>query len=255
MKQCVITGAAEGIGRALAERYAQAGYAVTGIDINAEQAQRTAAAIRAAGGTIRFLPADLSERAECARVAGELAAGPPLDVLIHNAGISAVGRFGRVDLERQRAVLALNLAAPMLLTNDLLGLQHITAGGSLVFIASLACFTGYPGAAAYAASKDGLAAYARSLRVGLGRRGIHVLTVYPGPTRTAHARRYSPDNRREQRRMAPERLAAAILESQRSRRRTLIPGWGNRLFAALGLLAPRLTEALLERTLLDKLDG
>lgn len=255
MKQCVITGAAEGIGRALAERYARAGYAVTGIDINAEQAERTAAAIRATGGTIRFLLADLASAAECARVAGELAAAPPLDVLVHNAGISAVGRFGQVDPERQRAVLALNLAAPMLLTNDLLKRQHIANGGSLVFIASLSCFTGYPGAAAYAASKAGLAAYARSLRVDLARRGIHVLTVYPGPTRTAHARRYSPDNRREHRRMPPDRLAAAILASQQARRRILIPGWGNRLFAALGLIAPSLTEALLERTLLNKLEG
>ncbi|MDQ6613078.1 MAG: SDR family NAD(P)-dependent oxidoreductase, partial [Gemmatimonadota bacterium] len=121
----------------------------------------------------------------------------------------------------------------------------------LVFISSLSHFVGYPGAATYAASKDGLHAYASSLSAST--RSLRVLTVYPGPTRTAHARRYSPDNTRETRRMPPDRLALAILGAVQQRRRTLIPGAANRMFALLGVSARGLTNILMRRALFDKL--
>jgi hypothetical protein len=142
----------------------------------------------------------------------------------------------------------------MVLTAGLLRAERIARGGSFVFISSLSRFVSYPGAVVYAASKDGLAAYARSLAAPLARQGIHVLTVYPGPTRTAHARRYSPDNRREQRRMPPERLAVLIYAAVQARRRVLIPGAGNKLFAVLGRYAPGLVEQVVRKTILDRLD-
>ena len=99
-----------------------------------------------------------------------------------------------------------------------------------------------------------MAAYARSIRVGLAASGMRVLTVYPGPTRTAHARRYSPDNRREARRMPPEVLAAHVLAAVQAGQHTLIPGNGNRAFAQLARLAPGLADFAMRKTLLDKLD-
>jgi short-subunit dehydrogenase len=150
-------------------------------------------------------------------------------------------------------VLDVNLRAPLQLTAGLLRAGLLAPGATLVSIASLAVFTGYPGAAVYAASKAGLAAYARSLRVALAGRGLRVLTVYPGPTRTAHARRYSPDNRREHRRMPPERLAGLLAAAVTRGAATLIPGPANRLVAIIGRLAPALTEAAMRWTILDKL--
>ncbi|NJN81280.1 MAG: hypothetical protein HC802_02645 [Caldilineaceae bacterium] len=88
----------------------------------------------------------------------------------------------------------------------------------------------------------------------LARSGLHVLTVYPGPTRTEHARRYSPDNRREARRMAPERVAHEIYQATCRKQRTLIPGAGNRLSASVGQLMPGLTESIMRRALLDRID-
>jgi hypothetical protein len=111
----------------------------------------------------------------------------------------------------------------------------------------------YPGAAVYAASKDGLASYARSVGVALASPGIHVLTVYPGPTRTAHARRYSPDNSREARRMAPDVLAAAVVLAVQRRRRVLVPGLGNQLFAVVGRWLPPLAEWVMIEMLWKKL--
>lgn len=251
MKQCVITGAADGIGRALALHFGAAGYAITGIDHDRLRVAQTQAELRSAGISAQFIDADLADPAAIERVVAQLAAGPPLDVTIHNAGINAVGRFGQLDLARQHTVLDVNLLAPLLLTSALLRERHIAQAGSLVFISSLSHFVGYPGAAVYAATKDGLASYARSLAI--ARPELHVLTVFPGPTRTAHARRYSPDNRREQRRMAPEQLAALIYGAVQRRRRVLIPGRANQLVAAVGRILPPLTTWLMRKTILEKL--
>lgn len=251
MKQCAITGAADGIGRALALRFAAAGYAITGIDVDPGRAAQTTAEIAAAGGMARFILADLAQEATLAGVVADLAAGPPSDVFIHNAGISAAGPFERLPLAAQMAVLDVNLVAPLQLTAGLLRAGGISRSGSVVFVSSLSYFVSYPGASVYAASKDGLAAYARSLRV--AEPALHVLTVYPGPTRTAHARRYSPDNSREARRMPPEKLAELIYRAVQRRQKRLIPGWGNRLFALLGSLLPGLVEPVMRRSLYDKL--
>jgi short-subunit dehydrogenase len=109
----------------------------------------------------------------------------------------------------------------------------------------------YPGAAVYAATKDGLAHYARSLQ--MARPAGYTLVVFPGPTRTAHARRYSPDNSREHTRMAPERLAAVVFQAAQARRARLAPGAVNQLFALAGHLAPRLMEAAMRRAIFEKL--
>lgn len=253
MRYCAITGAADGIGRALARRFAAAGYAIIGMDRDAERSERTRAELVRSGAIAAFLHTDLAGSAAVAVLLDRLAAGPPIDILIHNAGISAVCPFAMSDINQQQAVLDVNLQAPLLLTAGLLRQNQIARGGALVYISSLSRFISYPGAAGYAASKDGLAAYARSLEIALAPRGIHVLTVYPGPTRTAHARRYSPDNRREHQRMPPERLADLIYRALLARRRTLIPGVGNQLFAALGTYLPWLAAYAMRKTLFDKL--
>jgi short-subunit dehydrogenase len=252
-RHCVVTGGADGIGRAVAERYARAGYAITIIDRDAGRAAAVCQAIRAGGGAAGSICADLAQRDAAPAVLRQLAALPCADIVVHSAGISAVGHFAGLPFARQQAVLDVNLRAPMQLTAGLLRAGLLAPGATLVFIASLAVFTSYPGAAVYAASKDGLAAYARSLRAALAGRGLRVLTVYPGPTRTAHARRYSPDNRREHRRMPPEQLAGLLAAAVTRGAATLIPGPANRLVATIGRLAPALTEAAMRWTILDRL--
>ena len=252
-RHCVVTGGADGIGRAVAERYARAGYTVTIIDHDAERAAEVCRAIRSAGGIAGSIRADLAQGEEIPELLRQLTALPPADVCVHSAGISAVGRFAESQLTRQQVVLDVNLRAPVQLTAGVLRARLLAPGATLVYIASLSVFTSYPGAAVYAASKDGLAAYARSLRAALAGRGVHVLTVYPGPTRTAHARRYSPDNRREGRRMPPEQLAELLYAAVARRDAALVPGFANRLIAAVGRIAPALTEELMRRTILDKL--
>lgn len=252
MTHCVITGAADGIGRALAGRFARTGVSVVGVDVDADRAAQTRVDLERKGGTVSFVVADLGTEEGIDRAVEALCGGPAIDVLVYNAGISAVGRFPEVRIDRQRAVIDLNLTAPMVLTAELLKEDQLAPGATLVFVSSLSHFVSYPGAAAYAASKTGLASYARSLSAALA--DLHVLTVFPGPTRTAHARRYSPDNSREHRRMPPEALADRIYRAVVARKRVLIPGVGNRVFATLGLWFPRVTEWAMRRAILDQLN-
>jgi short-subunit dehydrogenase len=249
----VVTGAAEGIGRALLDRLAASGYPVIGVDVNAggmaQAVQELAAGGRSAAGCI----GDLGDAAGVRQLANELVGGPDIEILVHNAGINHVAPFGSSDLARQVAVLDINLRAPLQLTAALLAAHQIRRGGTIVFVSSLSHFAGYPGAAVYAASKDGLASYARSLALALAPAGIHVVIVYPGPTRTAHARRYSPDNRREARRMPPEQVASAVMAAITRRRRVVIPGAANRAFALFGRWFPGLAARGMKRAIYDLL--
>lgn len=247
MKHAVITGAANGIGEALARRLVRAGYSVTGVDLDAGGAANLEREL----GVV-FVVADLSNDAGIAHVHDQLGSMDTIDVFIHNAGINAVGRFPRVDMTDQEKVVALNLQAPMVLTARLLRANRIVSGGSLVFVSSLSHYVSYPGAATYAATKSGLASYARSLSVALTPWDIHVMTVFPGPTRTAHARKYSPDNSREEKRMPPETLADAIHRGIAKRKRLLVPGLGNRTAAVLGTLFPRVVERVTRRAMLEE---
>lgn len=244
----VITGAADGIGKALAGLYTTNGHTVVGVDFDADRAEQTQAQL---GERISFVIADLSDHGNLGSVATSLGNG--IDVLIHNAGISEVGYFAQTDMARQQRVMDVNFLAPMVLTRHLLAANALTADGSLVFLSSLSHYVSYPGASVYGATKTGIASYARTLAVTYPER--HVLTVYPGPTRTAHARRYSPDNRNETNRMLPETLASHIVTAVNKRQRVLIPGVGNVIFAIAGRLVPRLTNFAMRKTLLEKFEG
>ncbi len=247
-RRCLITGFADGIGRALALKFAETHH-IVGIDVDAERAAVTKADIDARGGSCDIHLCDLTDQGAIA----ELALDGAFDVVIHNAGISAAGHFAQMTIEEQILVLDLNLQAPLLLTQQLLEKAQLCEGGTLTFISSLSHFVSYPGASVYGASKDGLALYARSLAVALKPRNINVLTVFPGPTRTAHARRYSPDNSREQTRMSPDALAAQIYRATERRQRQLLPSLASRIVARLGLVTPRVTEWLMRKTIFEKL--
>jgi short-subunit dehydrogenase len=253
MRHVVITGGADGIGRAVAAQYAASGARITLIDRDHERAMAVREQLAAGGQPTQAIIADLGDMAAIERCLHELHQLPPIDLIVYSAGISAVGAFATTRFDRQRAVVDLNLRAPLLLTAGLLQRQHMAPGGVFVFLASLSIFTAYPGASGYAASKAGIAAYARSLRVAVAKQGMHVLVVAPGPTRTAHARRYSPDNRRERYRMAPEQVARLIAHAVAKRQHLLIPGFGNRCMAWLGRYIPGLAEWLMRKTIFERL--
>lgn len=255
MKTVAITGAGNGIGRALALHYAGLGWGIIGIDRDEEALEETRGQAKRAGAQFRAAVADLGLQRDRQRVLGIIDRRSGVDLFIHNAAINLVGPFENLPLKDQKTLIHLNLVAPMILTRHLLANNLLRKKASLVFMGSLSSFVGYPGAAVYAGAKDGLAHYARSLRIALKPRGVHVLTVYPGPSRTRMAERCSPAaGGAERKRMPPEQVARLIARAVERRRAELIPGFKNRLFAQVGQWLPRLADWTMKRAIYDRLD-
>jgi NAD(P)-dependent dehydrogenase (short-subunit alcohol dehydrogenase family) len=147
-------------------------------------------------------------------------------------------------------VIAVNLTAPLILTAQLLARGALPPGARLVLVGSLSSFTGYPGAAVYAGTKDGLRTLAASLRRPLARQGVRVQLVTPGPMDTPHAAAHAPPGASGRGRSDPARIARLILD--RPRPAVLIPGLAARALATLGRVAPGLATGLMRRAIYDR---
>jgi NAD(P)-dependent dehydrogenase (short-subunit alcohol dehydrogenase family) len=249
----MVTGAAGGIGRALAFRFAAEGFSIVGVDQSEEGLVDTARLIEAKGGKATSVVADLADLASIDRLVESLESIGPFAVVIHNAGVNRFGRFPDATLIEQQRVFAVNLLAPIVLTRELFARRLLVLGCRLGFVSSMSHFVGYPGSAVYAATKSGLAVLAECL-FAVGREyGFSSTTIFPGPTRTRQAFENSPDNSREHRRTDPNVLADAIVRAMTKRRAMLIHGNRNRAAAELGRRFPSLTESMMRRALLGKI--
>jgi len=177
----VVTGAAQGIGRAMAEELHGRGARLVLVDRNAEGISATAEAMtglhRAA---VDHFAADLADPAAPARIATQIAAlTPNIDVLVNNAGIEYDLPLAEVTAEVFDHVIAVNLRAPLLLSKSLAPLFS-AAGGAIVNISSIHATHAFTNAIPYACSKAGLVALTRNLALELGVRHIRVNAVCPG---------------------------------------------------------------------------
>ncbi|MFC3996400.1 SDR family NAD(P)-dependent oxidoreductase [Nocardiopsis sediminis] len=182
----IVTGAASGIGRATALRFAQEGARVLAADLDQAGAEETVKEIGAAGGTAVAAVGDLSDQQVVdAVVAQAVDAFGRLDVLVNNAGImdrmSALGETGDAEWER---VIRINLTAPFLLTRAALPHMLAAGRGSIVFTASEAGLRGGAAGAAYTASKHGIVGLVKNLAVMYRKQGIRANAIAPGPTAT-----------------------------------------------------------------------
>ncbi len=179
----VVTGASSGIGEAIAREYLRRGAAVT---VVARRKGKLEELAKAHAGRCHVAEADLAdhERA-CDWVAAAEKALGPVDVLVNNAGVQIVARTVDTPVEDGERMFRLNVLSPMRLTRRVLPGMIERRGGAIVDVASMAAIAPTPGMFYYNASKAALAAGSESLRGELRSTGVHVLTVYPGPVRTA----------------------------------------------------------------------
>lgn len=230
MTTILITGASDGIGLALAQRYRSAGALVIGVG------RRAPATIEAAARR-DDCRVDLAQPFAAAIVSAFLARRgvARLDLLIHSAGIGSYGPVESQTADAIDALLDTNLRAPIALTHALLPLLA-AVGGKVVFIGSVAAALPAPQYAVYGASKAAIAGFARSLRVELRGTGVAVQTIHPGATRTAmHAKIGAPLAQIGHRRFPPpERVAAQIVSAIAGTAPTVVIGVGNRLLYAAG---------------------
>jgi NAD(P)-dependent dehydrogenase (short-subunit alcohol dehydrogenase family) len=180
-----ITGAGSGIGRAIALGFAREGAGVAALDINGETAAKTAADITAAGGKAQGFTLDVTDRAACRAVAGEVARQVgQVSVLVNNAGITRRNAF-TADADAVAKdwddILAINLDGMFNVTQAFL--EPLRARkGRIVNLASIQSFVHLrtPSSTAYTASKHGVLGFTRALAAELGKEGVRVNCIGPG---------------------------------------------------------------------------
>tara|TARA_B100000029_G_scaffold484892_1_gene537597 strand:+ start:491 stop:1234 length:744 start_codon:yes stop_codon:yes gene_type:complete len=179
-KLAVVTGAAQGIGKAIAHRLATDGAKVVIADINEKGCK--AAANEIGNGSVGFAcdvskpesVNDLMERAE--------RDGAP-DILVNNAAIVPFIAWDDVDLDHWQKIIAVNLTGVFLTCRKATDMMRaVKRKGTIVNIASNTFFAGTPNMAAYVASKGGVIGFTRSLATEVGKDGINVNAVSPGLT-------------------------------------------------------------------------
>lgn len=181
----IVTGAARGIGRAIAEEYAANGARLAILDIDGEAAEAAAAGLRAGGADARAYACDVAERAAVVAAAERAAADLGLcSVLVNNAGIARIGPsldFPEKDWRRSLDVMATGV----FFCCQAFGGQMIEAGGgSIVNVASMNATVAFPMRLAYCAAKAAVVAMTEVLAIEWAGHGVRVNALGPGVTRT-----------------------------------------------------------------------
>jgi 2-hydroxycyclohexanecarboxyl-CoA dehydrogenase len=186
-KTAFVTGAARGIGAAIATRLATEGAAVAVCDIDASTARAVAAELSASTDSRACaLQVDVSSRASVVDAIDEAEASlGAIDVLVNNAGIDVIKPFVESTEEEWDRIIAVNLRGPINTCHVLFPRMTERGGGAIVNISSEAARVGSSGEAVYSAAKGGVIALTKTLAREGARHGIRVNCVCPGPTDTA----------------------------------------------------------------------
>ncbi len=245
MSTVMITGAGSGIGRALAAEADRHGHDLILVGRRAEPLRQTAARL---SRPVRIIDADITTAEGRARIRTET---DRLDILINNAGQVPAGALADLDDATIAAAIAVNVAAPISLTRDLLPLLT-TARGQVVNMGSVFGDIGFPFFTAYSATKFALRGFSEALRREVAPQGIAVTYIAPRATHTPamdsfHAlvgpMAMSADT--------PEAVARHAWVAIAARRRDSYPPTRERLFVALQRLRPRMIDRALTRLARD----
>jgi NAD(P)-dependent dehydrogenase (short-subunit alcohol dehydrogenase family) len=224
-KVALVTGAGSGIGRAIAETFAQAGAFVYVADRDANGGQETVKRVSAAGGKASFLALDVTKENECEAVREAVhAAHGRLDVLVNNAGIGHVGTILQTtgaDLDRMYSV---NVRGMFNVTRAFIGDMVKRKSGNVINLASIGGVVGVRDRLAYCTTKFAVVGFTKSMALDHALDGIRVNCICPGRVETpfvsARLKEY-PDPEKAYKEMAstqaigrmarPEEIAAAAL--------------------------------------------
>ena len=183
-KLAVVTGAGRGVGAAIAKKLSQNGYTVLLLARAETELNRVAQNIKAEGGKAHTLAIDLTKENDLDKAAAFVDAfDGKLSLLVHNAGIAKIGKIEETSLKDWRETLDINLTAPFLLTQKLIG--KMESGSQIIFINSIAGKQAFPEWGAYSVSKFGLKAFADTLRREVQNKGVRVTTIYPSSVDTS----------------------------------------------------------------------
>jgi NAD(P)-dependent dehydrogenase (short-subunit alcohol dehydrogenase family) len=184
-KTAIVTGGGSGIGKAIAELFAERGATVVIAERDRAAGESAAAAIRERGGAAHFFRTDVSLAAD-ARALVEFAQSlnGRLDVLVNNAAVQVLGSVLDTTDEGWTAMERVNLHGVFLMTQTALPAMIASGGGSVVNISSTLGFVGDPDLAAYGAMKGGVLAFTKAAALGYGPQGVRVNAICPGDVDT-----------------------------------------------------------------------
>jgi NAD(P)-dependent dehydrogenase (short-subunit alcohol dehydrogenase family) len=184
-RAAIVTGAGMGIGRATALRLAAAGAFLTVADIDRAAGKATARDIAEAGGRAIFTPVDVCRMADMeAMTEAAMAAFGRVDILVNNAARAIQGVVDEIDEASWEEVISTNLTSVWRGMRCVVPIMRRQGGGAIVNVSSVQSMTGFPGWAAYAASKGGINALTQQTALDLAPHGIRVNAVAPGTIMT-----------------------------------------------------------------------
>lgn len=220
-KTALVTGAARGIGAAVARVFAVEGARVALTDVLSGPGQKVREAISTAGGTASFSELDVTSEPDWQRVVGDvLDRFGGLDILVNNAGIYERNKVEELEVETWKRVMEVNAEGVFLGTKTCIPVMRKAGAGSIVNISSGASMKGSRWSSAYAASKGAVATLTKTTAVQYGRDGIRANSVHPGAIDTDMADQvYIDDDVRRRENEAiplgragrPEEVAKAVL--------------------------------------------
>jgi NAD(P)-dependent dehydrogenase (short-subunit alcohol dehydrogenase family) len=181
-KKALVTGGTSGIGREVARQLAALGAEVYVSGRDAARGAEVVAEIEGAGGTARFVAADLADFDAIDALGKEVGA---VDILVNNAGIFDFAPTPEETREGFEAMFDVNVRAPYFLTAALAPAMASRGGGAIVNVSTMVAELGMPGSSAYGASKAALASLTRTWAGEFAGAGVRVNAVTVGPTQTS----------------------------------------------------------------------
>lgn len=251
-KVIMITGAASGIGKALAAECARRGAKLSLADRNSEQLEGVCRRLRERGAEVVSSVVDVTLEEDCKRFVGDAVnAYGRIDGLINNAGISMRALFEVVDLEVLRRVFDVNFWGAVYCTKYALP-ELLKSRGSVVGVSSVAGYKGLPGRTGYSASKFALQGFLEVIRIENMKKGLHVLIACPGFTNSnirnvalskdGSAQGESPLN--EAKLMQPEEVARQICDAIEKRKHRVVMTTQGKLTVLLNKFFPKFMDKM-----------
>lgn len=219
-KVAIVTGAGQGIGEAIARRFAAAGATVAVVDIVGKSAEALAAELSAGGHRAFAFRADISNTDEVNRmIAAALHEFGRIDVLVNNAGIGHARPFLEIPLDEWEKVLRVNLTGTFLCAQAAARVMVKQGSGVIINVGSISGERGGSGRAAYGAAKAGVMLLTKVMAVELANLGVRVNAISPGPTETEQVRQCHDAGTREayhrllpvNRYASPDEIAGAVM--------------------------------------------